>query len=264
MSGSQHALPRSERMPVLFVGHGSPMNAIADNAYTRSLRAMAADLPRPEVVLVVSAHWLTHGPRVLSEPRPRTIHDFYGFPRELYEIAYPAPGSPATATAVAGLAPVVPDTDWGLDHASWAPLRRVFPDADIPVLELSLDPAMSPQRHVEIARALRPLRDHGVMVVGSGNIVHNLYEVVWEEDASPFDWAVEFDEWVAGRLDARDVEALADYESLGDLARLAAPTNDHYLPLLYAAALRDEDEPLTFTHTGVDFGSVSMRCLRIG
>ena len=258
------SLPRTERMPALFVGHGSPENALADNAYTRALRALGRDLPRPAAVLVVSAHWLTSGVGVLSATHPRTIHDFYGFPQPLYEIEYPAPGSPECADAVAELTGAVPDDSWGLDHASWAVLRHVFPEADVPVLELSLDPRMSASAHVDLGRKLRPLRDRGVLVMGSGNCVHNLRAIVWDEDAGPFDWAVEFDAWVAEKLEARDLDALAGYESLGRIAQLAAPTNDHYLPLLYAAALQDEGEPLTYVHEGIDYASISMRCVRFG
>jgi 4,5-DOPA dioxygenase extradiol len=251
-------------MPALFVGHGSPTNALADNGYTRSLRALGDELPRPAAVLVVSAHWLTRGVRVLRAERPRTMHDFYGFPEPLYEIEYPAPGSPECAEAVADLVGAIADDTWGFDHASWSVLRHVFPHADVPMLELSLDPRMPSERHLELAQRLRPLRERGVLVVGSGNIVHNLSAVVWDEQAEPFDWAVEFDAWAAAMLEAGDLGALTGYASLGNIAQLAAPTNDHYLPLLYAAGLREDGEPLVFTHVGIDYGSVSMRCLRIG
>ena len=264
MTSALDTLPLTDRMPALFVGHGSPENALADNAYTRALRALGSELPRPAAVLVVSAHWLTRGVGVLGVAKPRTIHDFYGFPRPLYEIEYPAAGSPACAAAVAELTGATLDDSWGLDHASWAVLRHVFPDADVPTLELSLDPRMSSEAHVALARRLRPLRDRGVLVVGSGNCVHNLRAIDWSDDAEPFDWAVEFDAWVAERLESGDTDALAGYESLGRLAQLAAPTNDHYLPLLYAAALRDEGEPLGYVHEGIDNGSISMRCVKVG
>jgi 4,5-DOPA dioxygenase extradiol len=257
-------LPLTETMPVLFLGHGSPENAVADNAFTRSLVALGDALPRPAAVLVISAHWLTRGTRVLCVREPRTIHDFYGFPPELYALSYPAPGGIEYARAAGEAVGVGCDGAWGLDHASWAVLRHVYPDADVPVFELSLDVTASPAEHYEIGRCLADLRDRGVLVVGSGNIVHNLGAVVWDDEAAPYEWAVEFDEWVRDRLVEGDDEALVGYGSLGLSADLAVPTDEHYVPLLYAAALRRGGEPLTFTHEGIDLGSVSMRCLRIG
>lgn len=258
-------LPATERMPALFLGHGSPMNAIEDNPFSRSLVALARDLPRPSAALVVSAHWLTpRETRVLSAEHPRTVHDFWGFPPELYAVRYAAAGSPAVARATAEISGAAPDNTWGFDHASWAVLRHVWPDADVPVLELSLDVAAPAAAHVELARKLAPLREYGVLIVGSGNVVHNLGAVKWEGDDTPYDWAVEFDAWVRDRVLARDVETLSEYERLGRVARLAAPTNDHYLPLLYALAVARDDDPVSFTYEGVEMGSVSMRCVRVG
>jgi 4,5-DOPA dioxygenase extradiol len=251
-------------MPVLFVGHGSPMNAVSDNPFTRSLGVLGRALPRPDAVLVVSAHWLTRGTRVCCTPHPRTIHDFMGFPPELYAMEYPAPGAPALAREVATLAGATCDDAWGFDHGAWTVLHHMYPDADIPLLELSLDAGLSPAEHFEIGRRLSVLRDRGVLIVGSGNIVHNLRAVRWEDDAEAYPWAIEFDEWVAGRLAAGDDDALVDYEQMGRVASLAVPTNEHYLPLLYAAALRREDDALAFTHEGIDMGSMSMRCVRFG
>lgn len=260
-----NALPPTSLMPALFLGHGSPMNAIDENPFTRSLTALGRDLPRPSAVLVVSAHWLTPGDvRVLCIDRPRAIHDFYGFPRPLYEVRYPAPGAPGEARATAALAGAGCDGEWGLDHASWAVLRHVYPEADVPVYEMSLDVAASPAYHVELARRLAPLRERGVLILGSGNVVHNLYLLDWSGSGKPYDWALEFDAWVAERVLAGDVDGLAAYESLGEVAALAAPTNDHYLPLLYAMALRKPDEDVSFTFEGIDLGSVSMRCVRVG
>jgi len=264
MTGLLDRLPRTETMPALFLGHGSPENALADNPFTRSLAALGAAMPRPAAVLVVSAHWLTRGTRVLCVREPRTIHDFYGFPRELYGVTYPAPGGLEFARAVTEATGTDCDGAWGLDHASWAVLRHIYPDADVPVFELSLDVTAPPYVHYELAKRLAPLRERGVIVLGSGNIVHNLATVIWDEQAAPYEWAVEFDAWVADRLEAGDDEALVGYHSLGSTADLAVPTNEHYLPLLYAAALRREGEPLVFTHDGIEMGSVSMRCLRIG
>jgi 4,5-DOPA dioxygenase extradiol len=253
------------RMPALFLAHGNPMNALADNTFTRSLTTLAADLPRPEAVLVVSAHWLTRGTRVLASTKPRTIHDFGGFPKELYEVEYPAPGSPAHADLVCDLLPDARhDTSWGLDHASWVLLRHMWPEADVPVLELSLDASSGPSAHWELGQRLAALRDAGVLVIGSGNIVHSFAGVSWEPDAPPRSWAEEFDAWIADALLRGDRDALIGYESAGPSARLSVPTNEHYLPLLYAAAMRSEDDQVTFTHSGIDMGSMSMRCVRFG
>jgi 4,5-DOPA dioxygenase extradiol len=252
-------------MPALFLGHGNPMNAIWDNAFTRSLAALGRDLPRPDAIAVVSAHWLTGGIGVYCVEFPRTIHDFEGFPRELYEIRYPAPGAVAYAQAAAEvLGDAVCDTRWGLDHASWAVLRHMYPAADVPVFEISLDVGRSPAEHWRLARRLAPLRDHGVLVVGSGNVVHSFAGMRSDPDAEPHDWAVEFDAWAADALVRGDRDALVGYESLGRIADLAVPTNDHYLPMLYAAALRRDDEGLEFTYEGIAHASMSMRCARIG
>jgi 4,5-DOPA dioxygenase extradiol len=258
-------LPATGRMPALFLGHGSPTNALEDNAFTRSLVRVAQELPRPAAVLVVSAHWLTPGEtRVLCAAEPRTIHDFWGFPDELYQIHYEAPGQPDVGRAVAALSGAVTDTEWGFDHASWVLLRHMYPDADVPVLELSLDVAAPPRAHVDLAGQLAPLREHGVLVLGSGNIVHNLRTIDWNTPHGGYDWAVGFDEWAKDRIEAGDVDALADYESLAPEPRRSVPTDEHYLPLLYAMALRQHDEPVSFTYEGMEMGSLSMRCVRVG
>jgi 4,5-DOPA dioxygenase extradiol len=216
-------------------------------------------------VLVVSAHWQTQGTHVLTSAKPRTIHDFGGFPAELYEVEYPAAGSPEHADLVCDLVPDArPDNTWGLDHASWSVLRHMWPDADVPVFELSLDSNAPAETHWEIGRQLAPLRDAGVLVVGSGNIVHSFAGVSWEPDAAPRPWAEEFDAWIADAIMRRDQDSLVGYESAGAIARLSVPTNEHYLPLLYAAAMSDSDDPVSFTHTGVDMASMSMRCVRFG
>ncbi len=262
---SRSGVPAVERMPALFLGHGSPMNALADNAFTRSLVYLAGALPRPVAVLVVSAHWLTPGEtRVLCADAPRTIHDFWGFPEELYAVTYPAAGAPDIGREVAALIGATADTEWGLDHAAWTLLRHMYPDADVPVLELSLDMTAPPRAHVELAQRLAPLRDLGVLVLGSGNLVHNLRALDWDRPHGGYDWAVGFDEWARDRIEAGDVGALADYRSLGETASRAVPTNDHYLPLLYAMALRGAEEPVAFTYEGMEMGSLSMRCVRIG
>ncbi len=253
------------RMPALFLAHGNPMNALADNEFTRALALLAAGLPRPDAILVVSAHWLTRGTGVLTAAAPRTIHDFGGFPRPLYEIQYPAPGAPEYARLVGELLPeALPDDTWGLDHASWTVLRHMWPAADVPTFELSLDMTAPPQAHWDLGRRLAPLRERGVLVVGSGNIVHSFAGVRWEPGASPHAWAEEFDAWVADALVRRDGPALVGYESAGTSARLSVPTADHYLPLLYAAAMSTADDLVTFPFAGIEMASMSMRCVRFG
>jgi len=214
---------------------------------------------------VVSAHWLTRGTRVLTSAAPRTIHDFGGFPDEIYAIQYPAPGAPAQAALVTELVPeVAPDDTWGLDHASWAILRHMWPEADVPVFELSLDMPSPPERHWELGARLAPLRDAGVLVVGSGNIVHSFAGIDWRPGAPPHPWAEEFDAWVADALVRRDRDALVGFHAAGPVAELAVPSNDHYLPMLYAAAMCTPEDAVTFTHTGIDMASMSMRCVRFG
>jgi len=260
-------LADSVRLPALFVGHGSPMNIIQDNSYTRSLVALGESLPRPAAILVVSAHWLTAGVYAGCMEQPRTIHDFQGFPRALYERRYACPGAPAFGQATAELlrdAPARCDLTWGLDHAAWAVLAHLYPQADTPVYELSLDLNMPARRHYELGRLLRPLRRKGVLIVGSGNLVHNLRRVDFRDDAPSFDWAVEADELFKAALLRGDHDRLIDYQELGRPAALAIPTPDHYLPMLYALALQEPGEALTFTHEGIQNGSVSMRCFRIG
>jgi 4,5-DOPA dioxygenase extradiol len=214
---------------------------------------------------VVSAHWETSGTRVLDLATPPTIHDFGGFPRELYEVQYPAPGAPALAEEVAGLlGDATADASWGLDHATGSILRHMWPHADVPVFELSLDRHRSPARHWELGARLATLRDRGVLVIGSGNIVHSFAGIDWRDGALAHPWAEEFDAWVADACVQDDRHALCDYESAGTIARLSVPTNEHYLPLLYAAAMADERDEVTFTHTGIDMASMSMRCVRFG
>jgi len=249
------------RMPTFFVGHGSPENALAKNAYTSSLAALAADLPRPEAVVVVSAHYLTRGIGVTQAARPRTIHDFYGFPHALYEVEYPAPGDPPLAERVAELLGGVTDAEWGLDHASWSPMRHMWPDADVPTVEVSLDLSMPAEQHFALGRRLAELPDAGVLVLGSGNVVHNLGAIDWERRVG--EWNVAFDGAVAEALAARDDAALVGYERLPG-ARMSVPTPDHYLPLLYCAAAAGPDAVAITTYEGLEMGSISMRCVRFG
>jgi len=263
-------LPPSPRMPVIFVGHGSPTNALEDNPFTRALAQIGHDLETPpSAILVISAHWLTSGVMVQAGARPETIHDFGGFPPELYRVQYPAPGTPLYARATAGLlgGEAVETTEWGLDHGAWAVLRHIFPEARIPVFQLSLDWARTVDFHYTFAQALAPLRDNGVLILGSGNIVHNLRQSMPRfaaRDPRPFDWAVEFDAWVKARLDTRDFAALARHGDAGQAALLSVPSPDHYAPLLYTAAVAGIEEPITQIYEEVVYGGISMRTFRVG
>ncbi|MGE5190605.1 MAG: 4,5-DOPA dioxygenase extradiol [Gemmatimonadota bacterium] len=258
------------RMPVLFVGHGSPMNVVLDNPYTRSLRALSRTLPRPEAVCVVSAHWLTRGTFVSCQARPRQIYDFSGFPPALSRVRYEPPGHPALARrTVALLSAEAPgagcNADWGHDHAGWSVLRHLYPDADVPVYLVSVDMTVPAARHAALGRLLGPLRDDGVLVLGSGNIVHNLRRADFDDsDAPPDPPGVAFDASVRDALSAGDLAALVGYARLGAPARYAVPTPDHYFPVLYAAALRDSGEPLRFPCEIFQNRSVSMRSFAIG
>ena len=260
-------------MPVLFIGHGSPMNIILNNDYTESLVKAAKALPKPRAILVVSAHWLTNGTRVTCDVKPKTIYDFYGFPDELYRESYPSPGAPEDAklTIKTVKATKVNCGDWGLDHAAWAVLKHMYPNADVPVFEMSLD--YSPYNNwkskpieyqYRLAQELAPLREKGVLIIGSGNIVHNLGLIDYDIDAEPFDWAVKFDEKIKQALISENDERLINYLELGKEAVYAVPTLDHYLPMIYAIALQKKEEPLRFIHEGFQHGSVSMRAFQIG
>jgi 4,5-DOPA dioxygenase extradiol len=255
-------------MPAIFFGHGNPLNALARNAYTEGWAAVGRDIPRPRAVLCVSAHWYVPFTAVTASPAPRTVHDFGGFPRELYEFQYPAPGDAGLAARVRELlapAEVGLDYRWGLDHGTWSVLRHVFPRADVPVVQLSIDETQPATFHYELAKRLAPLRDEGVLVMGSGNLVHNLHAYAWgRHEVEPFDWAVRFEERARELLLAGNDTPLVAYETLGRDALLAAPTPDHYLPLVYVVALRREGERVTFPVEGVDGGSISMLTVRVG
>jgi 4,5-DOPA dioxygenase extradiol len=255
-------------MPALFFGHGNPMNALGQNDWTRAWRAIGVALPRPRAVLAISAHWYVPETAVTAMEKPRTIHDFGGFPPELFAVRYPAPGDPALAERVADLLsplPVRRDHDWGLDHGAWSVLCHVFPKADVPVVQLSIDEVQAPEFHYELGKLLAPLRDEDVLVVGSGNLVHNLHAYAWgRHPAGPFDWAVRFEREVRARIVSGQVGPLLEYEALGKDALLSIPTPEHYLPLLYVLALRRPDEPVTFPVEGVDGGSISMLSVRVG
>lgn len=255
-------------MPTAFFGHGSPMNALEKNRYTLAWERFGQSTPRPRSVLCVSAHWCTRGTAVTAMEHPRTIHDFGGFPRALNDVQYPARGDPALAARVRQvLAPVevIEDTyEWGLDHGTWSVLRHVYPNADIPVVQMSLDATQPLSYHYQLAKHLAPFRDEGLLVIGTGNIVHNLRKASRADAAAPFDWAVRFSEEVRSRLLAGDHAALADMNALGADAPLCIPTPEHYLPLLYVIALQRPDDAIEFLTEGIELGSISMMSAVIG
>lgn len=258
-------------MPVLFVGHGSPMNALADNPFTQTLHQLGQDIRNrqpPRAVLVVSAHWLTRGTFVAVNERPETIHDFGGFPQELFAMQYPAPGAPDVAREVLQALPDAHPTDeWGLDHGTWTVLHHIFPEADIPVFQLSIDYYKPITYHAELARQLQFLRRRGVLILGSGNIVHNLRQSMphfMQNDARPHAWAVEFDEWAKQKINQRDLHALAHYQQAGASGPLSVPTPDHYIPLLYSLALAEPTDDIRHAYEEVSFGGMSMRTFVVG
>lgn len=257
-----------DRLPAIFFGHGNPMNAIEQNRYTRAWSEIGAGLPRPKAILCISAHWYLPGAAVTISTAPRTIHDFGGFPRALYEVQYPAPGDPDLALRVQGLLAPIPvqlDSSWGLDHGTWSVLCHVFPEADIPIVQLSIDETEPPSFHYELGRRLSELRDEGILIVGSGNLVHNLHTYAWGRHMpEPYGWAVAFESRVRELMLAGEVMPLVNYEKLGQEALLSVPTPDHYLPLLYVIGTRAGDDPVSFPIEGVDGGSISMLAVKVG
>ncbi|MDB5743733.1 MAG: Extradiol ring-cleavage dioxygenase, class enzyme subunit [Polaromonas sp.] len=270
------SLKKSDRMPVLFLGHGSPMNAIGDNEYRASWQALGAEFgtqrARPQLILCISAHWLTEGWWLTAMQQPKTIHDFGGFPQELFEQQYPAPGDPAAAQAISLLVrqrasvPLGLDTqEWGLDHGAWSVLKPMFPEADIPVIQLGMDYSRAPEDHYALAKQLKALRERGVLVVASGNIVHNLRQLQRGAMGNQaYDWALEFDQTTGGYVQQGNLDALQNFMKLGSLAKMAHPTHEHYLPLLYAAGAVDANEPVRFFNTSFQGGSISMRSVMWG
>lgn len=260
----------TERMPVLFIGHGSPMNAIEDNYFSKTWRQLGVSLPYPKAIICISAHWETAGTFVTAMPVPPTIHDFGGFPKALYDVQYPAPGSPSLASEViktfdknnAGQ-----DKAWGLDHGAWSILRHLYPEADVPVIEISMDYRKDAPAHYELAKQLKVFRNKGVLIIGSGNIVHNLGMVAWDHANDPeygFDWALKANEIFKELIISGNHVDLADYKKLGKEVQLAVPSPDHFLPLLYALALREEHEPISFFNDKAVMGSLTMTSLKIG
>jgi 4,5-DOPA dioxygenase extradiol len=259
----------SPHLPALFLGHGTPMNALLTNRYTEAWTTIAADLPKPRAVLCISAHWYTRGSALTINTAPRTIHDFGGFPPELYQVAYPAPGDPALARRVQELIAPIPSElseEWGLDHGTWSVLRHMYPHADVPVVQLSIDATRAAGWHFDIGRRLAPLREEGVLILGSGNVVHNLYVYAREGSAEPLPWAQNFEKVTRELMLAGDYAPLIDYPRLGRDAMLSIPTPEHYLPLLYVLGAGSESSgnPISFPIDGIDGGSVSMLAARFG
>lgn len=255
-------------MPALFVGHGSPMNAIEDNSFTKSLTSLGEKIEKPEAILCISAHWMTEGTWITSMEKPKTIHDFYGFPQVLFDIQYPAPGRPDVAEAIRKeiVAPPIhlDNGAWGLDHGTWSILKHMYPKADVPVMQLSLNIGQHPEYHFKLGQELKKLRENGVMILGSGNIVHNLRAIKWERDARPHDWAIEFDEWSKDKLTKRDFKSLQNDFLKTEAGRLSVPTMDHYYPLLYVLGASSPNEELKFEYEEIQNSSISMRAFSFG
>lgn len=258
------------KMPVLFIGHGSPMNGIEDNAFSKTWAKLGAEIRKPRAVLVVSAHWLTNGTHITAMEAPKTIHDFGGFPQALFDVQYPAPGSPELALETSKLitsTSVGLDHDWGLDHGTWTVVRHMYPDADIPMLQLSIDYSKPPQYHYDLAKELAALRKKGVLIIGSGNMVHNLRMVAWDKLNEPefgYDWAKEINQVFKDKIVEGDVKSLIHYEKLGSAAKLAIPTPDHYYPLLYSLGLQDKNDSINFFNDKAVGGSLTMTSVKIG
>lgn len=257
-------------MPALFIGHGSPMNGIEDNEFSRRWAAMANQIPTPAAVIVISAHWLTKGTRITAMEFPKTIHDFGGFPDELYTVQYPAPGNPQLANETALLVQnekVILDHDWGLDHGAWTVVKHMYPHANIPILQLSIDYNKDPKSHFDIARQLMALRKKGVLIIGSGNMVHNLRLVAWDklnENEYGYDWAIDMNEKFKSLIKNEEINSLIEYEKLGKEAQLSIPTPEHYIPLLYTLGVKNKKEEVSFFNDKVIGGSLTMTSLKLG
>lgn len=267
---SQNLPKKDKKMPVLFIGHGSPMNGMENNEFTSQWKNLGLQIPRPEAVLCVSAHWLTKGTYITAMNNPKTIHDFGGFPKELFKVQYPAPGNEALAKETSNLIQktnVALDYDWGLDHGTWTVVRHMYPEADIPVLQLSIDYSKPAQYHYELAQDLAVLRSKGVLIIGSGNMVHNLGMVAWDKMNIPnygFDWAIEMNSIFKKHISENNHKALIDYTNLGSAAKLAIPTPDHYYPLIYSLGLKSSDESIEFFNDKLVAGSLTMTSVIIG
>lgn len=265
---SQNFKTRQQKMPVLFIGHGHPINAVLDNDFTRALTRLGKTLEKPNAILVISAHWETVGTFVSVNPKPRTIYDFGRFDDRLFQLSYEPQGEPEVAKdlkEMVSMTGIMEDADMGLDHGAWTILKFIRPEADIPVFELSIDYTAQPCFHFELGAELKSLRDRGVLIICSGNIVHNLRLTDWHNiDAAPYEWNLEFDALVKDHLDNRNFDALINYDRMGSSAMLSVPMNDHYLPMLYSLGLADSDEPITHIYEGYQYAAMSMRCFQIG
>jgi 4,5-DOPA dioxygenase extradiol len=249
------------RQPTVFIGHGSPMYALEPNRHTAAWAALGKRLPKPDAILVISAHWLTRGIWLTAMQQPKTVHDFGGFPEALLQIQYPAPGSPALAQRIQSLltqAVVLEEHEWGIDHGAWSVLRYLYPRADVPVVQLSLDGSLSANEHYTLAKQLAPLRDENILILGSGNIVHNLRLIDWDAGAEPLPWATEFNQFFTSQILANQHAPLLDWQAAGDAARLSIPTPEHYWPALYPLALQGSGERVEIISNGIEMGSISM------
>ena len=257
----------NKKQPVLFIAHGSPMNAIMDNAYTKNLNELGQRIEKPKAIMVISAHWQTSGTFITSQDSPKEIYDFYGFPQELYKIKYSTNGAkPFIDLAFEELKKynVKLTNSWGLDHGAWAVLKHIFPKADIPVFQLSLNADENEKYHYDLGKKLSRLREEGILIIGSGNIVHNLSKIKYDENEKPYDWAVDFDNYVSQSIVSNEHDDLINYKNFGKAAILSAPTDEHYLPLLYIMALKEKEDEVQFIFEEMQHGSLSMRSVMIG
>ena len=257
----------NKKMPVLFIGHGSPMNAVLSNEYTDAISKSTENIPRPEAILVISAHWETDGTFITSADSPEQIYDFYGFPQELYDMKYNPTGSKKYAQMVEDElndSNIKLTDKWGLDHGAWAVLTHMYPKADIPVFQMSLNRLKDEKYHYNLGKKLSNLRDKGILIIGSGDIVHNLGIMDYDMNATPFDFATEFDNYISGSITSREHDNIISYQKMGESAKLSVPTKEHYLPLLYIAGLQEETDEVNFIYKGIQHGSMSMTSIKIG
>lgn len=261
-------LPKTEKMPVLFIGHGHPINAIKNNSFTQTLNKLKSSIETPKAIMVISAHWETKGTFVSTNPSPKTIYDFGKFNDDLFKVKYEPKGHPELAQEIQKLGSAYQfntDIEMGLDHGAWTVLKHIYPKADIPVFQMSMDYTKNAQHHFELAQSLKELRKKGVLIIGSGNITHNLGILNWQNEiAQPFDWAKEFDQTVKEQIEKRDFLSLVNYQKFGRIAEISIPTPDHYLPMIYSLGLADKDEPIEHFFEEIHYASISMRCFRIG
>jgi 4,5-DOPA dioxygenase extradiol len=263
---SNRLITQETKTPLLFVGHGSPMNAIEDNSFSKTWRSIGANLAKPAAILCVSAHWETHGTFVTAVEHPKTIHDFSGFPNELFSVEYPAPGYPALASEtkkIVSKTNIELDQSWGLDHGTWSVLKHIYPNADVPIVQLSINHNQPPQWHYDLAKELSSLRNKGIMIVGSGNMIHNLRMIDWHNPNGGYAWAEEINEKFKTLIMENNHKALINYSGLGKEAQLAIPTPEHYIPLLYILGLKEENESIKFFNDSTTMGSLSMTSLQI-